>query len=300
MKKHPAAAYLTAGFTLAALAGAVIGVVRSRMVWTSNRPNGAFVGRPRGRLHYVQRGSGPDVVLIHGAATNLQEMLAGPVDTLSARYRVTVFDRPGHGHSQGDLRRASAVDQAEAIRAAVNELGLVRPVIVGHSLGGAVALAYGAAYPDEISGVLALAPLAYPGWGPGHIGPAAHVVPGAGFLFSRSLFALWDPALMNRALRAIFLPQKPTERFEREFPKAMSGLPSAMRADGADFVQTSVALHQLSQSYGAYPARVAIIVGAKDKILSPKRQAERLAKEIPGASLTVLPGLGHMFHHFAP
>lgn len=285
---------------LGALAGAVVGAVRSRRVPRTNPPVGQFVGVEGARLHYVQLGEGPDLVLLHGAGVNVQEMLAGPAQVLAQHYRVTAFDRPGHGHSDADLKAASAIDQAHKIHAAVRALGLARPVIVGHSLGGAVALAYGAQAPAEVSGVVVIAPLSYPGWGPGHLGPALHAAPGFGFLLSRSLFALWDPLIMRLALRAIFAPQKPTARFLAEFPREMSGLPLAMRADGADFVSTSAALHRLSRGYATYPSKVHIVVGAEDKVLKPRRQAKRLAKSLADARITVLPGLGHMLHHFAP
>jgi pimeloyl-ACP methyl ester carboxylesterase len=246
----------------------------------------------------VQRGEGADVVLLHGAGVNLHDMLTGPVDALAKHFRVTVFDRPGHGHSDADLDHASPLAQAEKLHAAAWQLGLVKPVIVGHSLGGAVALAYGAKFPSEIAGIVAMAPLSNPIWGPGQVGLGIRIVPFLGFLLSRSLLALSDPLVMRLALRAIFKPQQPTERFRREFPNALSGLPLAMRADAADFISATRSLRQNESGYARHPSRVHVLVGSEDKVLNPSRHAEHLASLLPDATLTILPGLGHMFHHF--
>jgi len=297
LTKLPVAA---AGLGIASIAGLVIGAVRNRTVRDDHPPLGQFVGPPGAQLHYVQRGRGPDVVYIHGAAVNLREVLAGPIDVLAARRRVTVFDRPGHGYSEADLRHSSPADQAAKIRVAVGELGLTTPVIVGHSLGAAVALAYGEAFSSEISGVVLIAPLSNPVWGPGQIGLGVRVAPGLGWLLSRSLLALWDPLAMRAAPWQMFAPQKPTTRYRAEFPLALSSLPLAMRADGADFIQATTALHRMRPRFERYPAPVHIVVGDKDRVLKPSRHAERLAGQLPDVTLTVLPGLGHMAHHFAP
>lgn len=289
-----------AGIGLASIAGLIVGAVRSRKVRDENPPIGQFIGRPGAQLHYVQRGHGPDVVYIHGAAVNLREILAGPIDILSARYRVTVLDRPGHGHSDADLHHSSPADQAAKIRAAVTELGLTNPVVVGHSLGGAVALAYGEAFPSEIAGLVLLSPLSNPVWGPGQVALGMRVAPGLGWLLSRSLLALWDPLAMRAAPWQMFAPQTPTPRYRAEFPLAPSSLPLAMRADGADFIQATTALHRMRPAFERYPAPVHIVVGEKDRVLKPSRHGERLARQLPDVRLTVLPGLGHMAHHFAP
>jgi pimeloyl-ACP methyl ester carboxylesterase len=283
----------------AATLGAALSVWRNLIAPRRHPPVGAFAGPQGARLHYVQRGYGPDLILLHGAAVNLHDMLAGPVDVLARRFRVTVFDRPGHGHSDPDLAHASPPEQAQKIHAAAAELGLERPVVAGHSLGAAVALAYGAAYPTDTAGVLLMAPLSNPVWGPGQAAMGAHVAPGAGFVLSNSLFALWDPPVMRAALHAIFAPQAPPERFLREFPFELSVLPGALRADAADFLAATLWLRRVRRDFAAYATPARILVGDEDRVLKPSRHALRLARALPNATLTTLPGMGHMLHHFA-
>ena len=65
-------------------------------------------------VRYAQAGDGPDVVLIHGAMTSAEDMVLGPFDALAERFRVTAFDRPGHGEThrprlQGSLSQQTAI-----------------------------------------------------------------------------------------------------------------------------------------------------------------------------------------------
>jgi pimeloyl-ACP methyl ester carboxylesterase len=272
--------------------------VRTGRAEARNPAPGRMIDAGGVRLHVMQQGSGPDVLLIHGAAMMASEMMLALGDALHG-YRITAIDRPGHGWSD-KRRRPSVQDQAELFHEAAIELGLKSPVIVGHSLGGAVALAYGERYADEISGVVAVAPLAYPAWGLAHVGRAIRGAPLLGPLLSNTNLALADPYGLRAILPLIFNPQKPTPAFKATIDPDMLSRPHAMVADGADFVVASRDLQKLQRRYGQYPAPLHIVAGDKDRILEPSRQAEKLARAVPGARLTLRPGLGHMVHHFAP
>ncbi|MBW3618564.1 MAG: alpha/beta hydrolase [Proteobacteria bacterium] len=298
MNRTAIATAALAGTGALAAAGLISSRVLNAKVKKRNPAPGRLIEVDGVRLHVLQQGSGPDVLLIHGAAMIASEMVLALGQTLSG-YRITAIDRPGHGHSDR-RRRPSVNDQAALFHAAAAELGLRSPVLVGHSLGGAVALAYGAQFPEDISGVVAVAPLAYPGWGLGHLGSALRGAPVLGPLLSNTTLALSDPLLMRAVLRPIFAPQKPTPAFKAEIDVDLLSRPFALVADSADFTRASLDLQASSQRYAGYPAPLHVVVGSKDRILKPARQAERLARAVPGARLTVRPGLGHMVHHFAP
>ena len=113
-------------------------------------------------LHFVIRGAGRPVVLIHGNPGSSQDWakLYGP---LSARYQAIAFDRPGHGHSErpnhgGDV---TVEVQANLLCKALDVLRVERPILVGHSWGGALALVYALQYPRDVSGLVLLAPAVY-------------------------------------------------------------------------------------------------------------------------------------------
>lgn len=290
---------LLAGVAALAVGGFVFGATRARKAEGLHPPVGDFVQVDGVRLHYRQAGEGQDVILIHGALMQMDEPWAALGDALAARGRVTAFDRPNHGFSHGPMY-ASPERQAAAIHAAAVELGLQRPVIVGHSLGGAVALAYGALYPDDTAGVVAVSPMAYPGWGPGHLQRGIRAIPLLGPLLSRTLLAWTDPLLVRAGVKFIFSPQKTPAGFSKVVGLDLLARPRAMTADGADFILASASLQGLSKSWAAYPVPLHVVVGGKDRVLQPERQGERLAKAVPDAALTVRAELGHMLHWFAP
>jgi pimeloyl-ACP methyl ester carboxylesterase len=280
------------------LACAAFGVLHARWAERRHPPRGRFVGPPGRRIHYVQAGRGPDVILIHGTAVTLDDMLTGPFQCLAGRYRVTAIDRPGHGYSDASTE-ASAEAQAAVIRRAARDLGLVRPIVVGHSLGGAVALAYALQWPEEIAGVVALAPLAYPDWTAVHFVAGLHALPVVGPLLSRTLFAVSDAMTAPLACRFAFAPRTPTQRFRRDFPTALTSRPVSTCQDGRDVMAVSGSVARLSPGYRHIEAPVAILAGANDLVLSPRRHACRLAGALGGrARLTIAPRMGHMLHHF--
>jgi pimeloyl-ACP methyl ester carboxylesterase len=293
------AALAAAATTVAVIAGGLLSArLRVRKADRRVPAERRFIEVDGTRLHYQQQGKGPDVLLIHGAMMIGAEMMTALADAFPG-YRVTAVDRPGHGYS--DRKRMPSIEaQAALLHGAADRLGLRRPVIVGHSIGGAVALAYGASFPEATSGVVAVAPLAYPGWGPAHVGRAIRGAPLLGTALSHSLLGLTDPLAVRLALRLVFSPQKPTAAFRDTVQLGLLSLPSAMTADGADFTRASFDLRALTERYAAYPAPLHVVVGEKDRILKPARQGVRLAAEIGQARLTWAPGAGHMVHHFAP
>lgn len=298
MKLATKAVVALAGTGALAAAGLIASRVMNRTVQKRSPPSGRFVEVGGTRLHVLQRGSGPDVLLIHGAVMVADEMMLALGEALPG-YRLTAIDRPGHGHSD-KRRRPSIHDQAQLLHAAALELGLRSPVVVGHSLGGAVALAYGEQFLHDVSGVVAVAPLAYPGWGLAHLGRAIRGVPLLGPALSNTSLALSDPAMLRAVLPLIFSPQKPPATFRKTIDIDLLSRPYAMVADGADFTRASLDLQKMSRRYAAYPAPLHVVFGDKDRILKPARQGERLARAVSGAQLTRVPGKGHMVHHFAP
>ena len=98
-------ALLVAG--AAALAAALVVQNRSRRAEREHPPAGRFVEVDGVRLHYVERGEGAPLVLLHGLGTmGLDFLLSDLVELAARKYRVIVFDRPGYGHS--DRPRAGA------------------------------------------------------------------------------------------------------------------------------------------------------------------------------------------------
>lgn len=246
-------------------------------------------------LAYAQAGAGADVVLIHGTLTALDDMAIGLFPSLAGEFRVTAFDRPGHGRNPAPGGGGPWV-QAAALNRSMRALGLRRPALVGHSFGAAVALAYALQFPAETAGVVALAPIAFPELRLEHVLFAPRAVPGPIGFWCHSFARMADPVLLPILWRAMFLPQAPPRRFEEEFPFDLAGQSDRVLSEGEDAASPGVAWS--SFSYEQCRAPVHILGGDSDIVVNPMLHADRLSRRLPRARLTILPGLGHMVHHF--
>ena len=105
-------------------------------------------------LHVESSGNGPpDFLCLHGLVDSLEiwDRLAGP---LSQRGRAIRFDQRGHGESEappGPYRRRDLARDAVGL---LDALGISRAILVGHSMGGIVAMATALAYPDRVAGLV--------------------------------------------------------------------------------------------------------------------------------------------------
>jgi pimeloyl-ACP methyl ester carboxylesterase len=115
------------------------------------RPSGSFVQVGKLRIHYIEHpGSGTPVVLIHGLPGTADDW--EDVTPLLAGHRTIAIDRPGFGYSTGGYVPFDR--QLETIDALLHELHVVRPVLVGHSYGGTIALGFAERYPSEVRGLV--------------------------------------------------------------------------------------------------------------------------------------------------
>ncbi len=253
------------------------------------------------RIAYLAAGAGPAAVLIHGTLMTADDMRLGPMDALAHHFNCVAFDRPGHGwsdHVRGT--DASLWAQAATLRGAVRALGLERPVVCGHSFGAAVALAYGMAFPDEVAGVVAMAPICFPEPRLEQLLFAPRAVPATGDLLSRALGATLDPVLLPALWRAMFLPQAMPDRFASDFPFGRAGRPEQIVTEAENAVALWTDLPRSALSYAGCRVPVRFLCGGADIVVNTFTQGAVAAALIPGARLRLLPGIGHMLHHVMP
>lgn len=251
-------------------------------------------------LAYVEEGEGPAVVLIHGALTALDDMVLALSERLRPRHRVIAIDRPGFGHSGRDrLSGAGVLRQAAIVAEGLDRIGVERPVIVGHSFGGTVAVAMAALRP-ETAGVVALAPLAVPEWRLEHWLFAPRAWPGLGPTATSFAHAVWDPAMLPVLWRGMFLPQPRPEQVERDFPFALAGSARATLWVGEDCLAAGPDLLALLPMTRALSAPLEVLGGDADIVVNNALHGRLLASLAPKGRYTSLPGIGHMIHHAAP
>ena len=280
----------------AAGAGLALFALRTaRWVEAALPPAGRFVEVPGARLHVVERGEGPSILLVHGLAGQMGDFTYGVVDLLATQYRVAAVDRPGSGYSvRAPGASASLYAQADALAALIDVLELGRPLVVGHSFGAAVALALAQRHPERVAGLALVAPLAYL---LDRVPPTFRGL-GISWLWLRTLVAwtLAAPAnLLGRgvALGFVFAPEVVPPDFATRGGNLLGVRPSSFIAASEDMMATAQDLPVLQRRYGAMRLPVSVLFGRGDRILSPRDQGEALVAEIPGAELTLVDG-GHM------
>jgi pimeloyl-ACP methyl ester carboxylesterase len=106
-------------------------------------------------IAYTDIGKGTAIVLLHGFLEN-QKMWDNYIATFAKRNRVITIDLLGHGETECLGYAHSMEDNAEAVHAVLAELRIRKAILVGHSMGGYVALAFAELYPDFVKGLVLL------------------------------------------------------------------------------------------------------------------------------------------------
>lgn len=299
-------AWLLAIPAIVLLVGAVATVVITRVIEARYPAFGGFVEVSGGRLHYVERGRGDapaTVVLIHGASGNAADPMLALGERLSRSMRVLAFDRPGHGLSDrlGGEDSHSPAKQAAILREGLDALGVRRAVIVGHSWGGTVALSFALDHPEAVGGLALLAPVSHP-WPGGAIswyyGPTTARV--LGWIFTRTLTAPLGLALLKPGESAVFAPQEPPPDYIDRARIPLVLRPATFTANAEDVANLHDFVSRQAGRYGAIRAPTTIVSGSADKVVWTEIHSRGLEREIDGARLVVLPGVGHMPHFAEP
>jgi pimeloyl-ACP methyl ester carboxylesterase len=275
---------------------------RAQKAKRDNPPVGRFIEVDGVKLHYLERGSGPPILLVHGNGVMLQDwLISGLFDELAKTNRVIAVDRPGFGHSSRPRgTRWTPERQADLFAALLKKLDAGNALAVGHSYGALVVAALALNHPERLRGIALLGGYFYPTARADVLLVAGSAIPGYGDIINRSLMPLMGEALQKRINRKIFGPAEPPKRWLREFSWAMALRPSRMRAGAADAVHMIPAARRLHARYAEITLPVAILAGTGDRLVDPAGQSERLHRDLPRSNLTLLDGIGHMIHQNAP
>lgn len=291
-----------------ALALVVINVGLVLFTWRTVRrveaavpPVGRFIDLPGARLHVVERGQGPALLLVHGLAGQLRHFTYDIVERLAINHRVVAVDRPGSGYSIRTPGASAALGaQADVLVALIEHLQLGRPVVVGHSMGGAVALALAQRHPERVAGLALIAPLTHPVQ---EVHSAFNGLKIAKpWVRSAVAWTLAVPFSMFRrdeVLRVLFDPEAAPIDFAIRAGGLLTLRPSHFVEACADLAAIATDLAGMVERYGAMQLPVSVLYGRGDRILNPLEQGEALASKLPGAELTLVDG-GHMLPITAP
>ena len=290
------------GIALAAVAvlaaAAVVVHRKAAQAEADNPPEGSFIEVDGVRLHYVERGSGEPIVLLHGNGSMIQDFtLSGVMDALAQQHRVIAFDRPGFGYTSrpaGQIWDQEA--QAKLLKSAFDQLGIKRPVLVGHSWGTMVATAFALAYPQSVARLVLMSGYYFPT--PRLDVPVMSIpaIPVIGTVMRHTLSPLISRLLWPLIRKQLFAPAKVSASFLK-WPVWMTLRPSQLRASAAETAMMIPGAIQMSERYGELTMPVTVLAGDGDKIVNTVVQSARLHEVLPQSTLQVVAGAGHMVHH---
>jgi pimeloyl-ACP methyl ester carboxylesterase len=262
-------------------------------------PKGRFVDVPGARLHVREFGSDSGnrqaVLLVHGLGGQMAHFDYGVVEELAKRFRVVVVDRPGSGHSVRDAQCPAHVSaQAAALAALIGKLGLERPTLVGHSLGGAIALALAIEHPGAAGALALVAPLTHAPEAPPAVFKALTMSPGRlRTLFARTLATPAGIAGSKKVLAAVFAPEAAPRDFAVKGGGLLSLRPAQFLAASSDMQAVPTHLPAIQARYRELALPVGVLYGRQDAILDWRANGQALVDQVPGAWLELVDG-GHM------
>lgn len=256
---------------------------------------GQFITIDGSRIHYMEAGKGRPILFIHGLGGHLHHLRHPLFERFGEGFRLISLDRAGSGYS---TRRKGLTgrlpEQADLIVKFIEALELDRPLLVGHSLGGAVALGVALDHPEKISGLALIAPLTHqltdlPQFGNLKIRSA---------LLRRFLSAtVAVPMSVRRALQTralIFGPQEPPSDYAIEGAALSMLRPSHFYATATDYVALDHDLPRQESRYGEIKMPVGILFGAEDRVLDYRVQGLQMEGKLAGLELEIVEGVGHM------
>jgi 3-oxoadipate enol-lactonase len=249
---------------------------------------------PGGKLAYDEAGEGPSILLLHEGIAD-RRMWDREFAYLAANHHVVRFDHRGFGGSPAATEAFSYVDDLAAV---IRTLHLERPVIVGPSMSGAIAIDFALAHPGSSAGLFLMAP--------GVSGMELEYDPEGREAFeydereSTAIAAAWKAGRRDEAeerLRKLWAGSLQGPALELFRRMVRENLLEVFEDRSAAFNHraTPPAANRLGEL--AVPTRV--IVGDRDNPSSP-RFAKYIARSIPGAELTIVPGADHVLNLSAP
>ncbi|CAL8972410.1 2-hydroxy-6-oxononadienedioate/2-hydroxy-6-oxononatrienedioate hydrolase [Rhodoplanes serenus] len=276
----------------------------ARRIEAEHPPTGRFVDVGPTRVHLVDLAPAvsadenlPAVLLLHGANVQLADMRVALGDRLARRLRVIVPDRPGQGWTgEGGPVVSDPGHQVALIRAAVEAVGARRLIVVGHSLGGLIALRYALDEPQAVAALVLINPTTHPR--PGGLPwyqRAAEVVFGP--LLIRTVLLPMTLPMLDRLSVRLFRPEPPTEGYAARTGLALGLTPRRFLASMREYADLRDHLTAVAPRYPDITVPTLIVLAEADPIVPPALHGEILAKVLPRGRVLRLPGAGHMAHH---
>jgi len=299
LRSHPYA--VAAAVTIGALAvSAVVNRQFAKKAERENPPAGQFIEVDGVRLHYVERGEGESLILLHGNGSMIQDFeTSGLIDMAAKTFRVIVFDRPGYGHSERPRSTIwTAEAQADLLHEALRQIGVSRAIVLGHSWGASVAVALALKHEPMVKALVLASGYYYPTVRADVVALSGPAVPVLGDVIRYTISPLLGRLMWPLLMRRMFGPAGVPEKFEA-FPSEMTMRPSQIRASAAESALMIPGAFALREAYGDLKMPVVIIAGQDDRLINIDDQSAQLQRHVKQSTFHSVAGAGHMVHQTA-
>ncbi|SEM57640.1 Pimeloyl-ACP methyl ester carboxylesterase [Sphingomonas gellani] len=246
-------------------------------------------------LHVVDRSQGPAIVMIHGLGGQLRNFNYGVADRLAERHRVILIDRPGAGYSSVmSDGRTGIVAQADLIARLIEVMELDRPLLVGHSLGAAIALALAERWPHLVRGLALIAPLTQPLTTLPRATETLAALPRSLRLALAAMVAVPLGRLAGeRTMASAFAPEPVAPDFMTRGGGMLSMQPGVLASALTDIGRAQGEMAEIAAGFPTMSLPAHILFAREDRVLEPDLHGARTAAALPNGRLEMVEG-GHM------
>ncbi len=215
-------------------------------------------------VNYIQYGEGKDIILLHGWGQNV-EMMKPIGDNLAGDFRITIIDFPGFGESEEPSEDWNISDYANMLELLVKELKIKKPIVMGHSFGGRVAIRYSANNPIE------------------------------------KLVLFGSPCVrlqQKQPLKVRVLKKLKTLPGMDKFGEFMKKYIGSRDYKAASPMMRQILVNTVNEDLSAYAAQIeepTLLIWGDNDTEAPIEEAKMLEKIMPDAALIVLPGTHYAY-----
>ena len=246
-------------------------------------------------IHWYEAGQGRPIIMLHGLAGNLRNFTYALTEKLDRDYRVIAIDRAGCGWSKRSKSEiATLQEQARIISEFIEQEQIEKPLIVGHSLGGAIALALALEYKNQIAGLALICPVTQPVDKVPDIFRFLNISsPFLRFFVAHTFSSFIGILTRKNTFEIAFAPEPISENFSIRGggDLALSSKAFIKTSEDLVFALSSASLLVGREQELDVPTK--ILFGEEDKIIDAKLHGEKFAK-LSGANIKILSGKGHM------
>jgi pimeloyl-ACP methyl ester carboxylesterase len=249
------------------------------------------------RTHYTKTGTGPAVVLVHGANGTSNDFPPELIDDLARDHTVIAVDRPGHGWSEAPRGPLGLEQNAAAVLALVRELGVAPATLVGHSYGAAVVLRAALDAPDDVRLVVAVCPCTALDKRNSRYGSVPLMSGPLGAALLR-FFAL-PMVPFGWAMRADAWYPAPAPRGWGA-SRVFAYIPSQMHTAVRNFHELQSDVAWLEDHLPGLKVPFTVVAGAQDLVTPTNLHVDWLKRAVPAARVQIVPRVGHWLPRLMP